>query len=337
MRRRYVALAAVLAWPCNRRGTSWRGTEAALIYLEGSGVVSSLRLPPEGSSEWVVLATDSLPPGVSRVVVAQRPGGGTKLFGQTYTADQVPVAVEVEDGGIVRPLLSQKGDVMIRDVSPDVRYALLAAAEENGGHWHQSIVRLDLHSGRTTLLYSAPGFASAVWFGDGSAVMVTAMGAIDTLIVMRPNGRRIGQTQIPGQGETTAFERCGTQGRKVARAHVRPGRLASILLIDLVSGDAHDVEPAAPMARESLACSPDGRAVAYPATVGSATRLVIQDLETGDTLVAPEVPDLAYTVNWLPEEATPVPVAVSATPDTLRLRWGRSARVRGTSASPTEG
>lgn len=297
-----------------------------ILYSTFRDHVDRVRPPRGPNAPWDSLSPLALPAHVRNVVLATRLGGETSVFGVVTSERGVPMAVKLRNDGRWSVLLPQPGDVTVNGVSPDDRYVLLDAADESGHSWRQRVVRYDLTTGDTATVHAPPAFGSARWFPDGSALVALSSALSDTLILMRPDGRRMSSVTLPGSTGPSVYAPCGGPGHRVVRLDYKPGVLASFQVVDLDSGSTEEVRPALPALSTGLACSPDGKGVAYVADVDGDSRLVIQDIESGDVIPGPSWSG-RIGVAWLPPPTSQLPATVHVDRRHLDMHWGEIARV----------
>jgi DNA-binding SARP family transcriptional activator len=314
-----VALAFLVL--VTHRGTSGRPPAlfpfgGSLIYARRDQAVLEIRPPALRGGAWRedTLAMLDSAGGVS--AVWQGRNGAQRII-NSYTAPSGrATAQEVLPDGSTRELLHYAGDVNINDISPDGRYALLSVADETGPTWALDLAHFSLSDGRVTIIRHL-GEGSARWVRDGSGIVALVRAQPDTLLLLRPDGRTLWSSVAAPTaldvGVPCAFSRDEAVSAQVLSSHL------PVLNVYRRGQNEADVNALAPL-ENGVVCSPQGHAVGYVGIVDGVTRLVLQDLDTGDTLLGPTGTD--KVLRWRRDHPLAVPVAVHADEDTARLQWG---------------
>jgi DNA-binding SARP family transcriptional activator len=301
-----------------------------VIYTSEDGVVRRFRVPTRRGGSWDTLPPLTLPEGMETAFLAPRADGGVDIYGHVYSDRAVPSVVRVTpDGGLER-LLEHDGDVNLRGLSPDGRYALLSVADESSGRYRLNLVRYDLATGDTLVLYRPQEKAFGLWFPDGGAIQVTVRAETDTLLLLRPDGPEFDR-RVSIWGVLSDWSKpCAPTGRGSVGARWVDGKLEL---------DSWDWSSDAVQTRwlaglpviYGFQCGPGGAAVAGVVRVRGVNRLMTVDLATGDTLLGPDLPEFT-AVGWLPDRPPPVPVRVEIADPSLVMGWGESRPVTATVA-----
>ncbi|MDX1394764.1 MAG: BTAD domain-containing putative transcriptional regulator [Gemmatimonadota bacterium] len=157
------------------------------------------------------------------------------------------------------------------------------------------------------------------WSPDGLAIAAVVRGSQDRLTVVRPSGDPV--VEVPFY-EVLYVAWCGGSDRLAAL--VNDGERTSVVILEPSSRDVKTIADRA--LAEALACSPDGRWVAYLAAVDLEPRLHLTEVESGDVEVLPDGDVLTTNswIHWVPGSVDTgwLDLAIEG-PD--RLTWGESA------------
>lgn len=326
----YVAAAAILLVVAALTRGIWMPATAAstpshlmgggVIYAMVPGAVVRMHVPAHGHATWTSSTVAHLNGVKGQTTVWQGPGQTAPLVISTHlTPAGRAAAVEVSPDGSYHPLLRHDGDVNITDLSPDGRYALLSIADESATSWSLHLVHFSLADGGIRRIRRL-GLGTARWLPDASGLAAIVRAETDTVLVLRPDGTTLWSALLPRGGALGSI--CPFGRDEVLLPRALPGRLP-ILTVIRSSGVREDVTPKAPL-RGGVVCSPHGHRVGYVGLVDGTSRLVLQDLTSGDTLVGPPV---ANVIGWALDHPSPVPVGVRVDKDTTRLRWGEGRRL----------
>lgn len=293
-----------------------------IIYVSRGDRVERFRVPTRRGESWDTLPSVVLPDGVTGTWLAPRLDGGFNVFGTVHSERGVPSAVQVLPSGQARTLLPSDGDVMLEDLSPDGRFALVGAGHESDEGWHIDLVRVELATGETLRLLELPGKGFGYWLRDGTSIVAISVGQPDSVFRVRPDGVRLGATAVSGTNGNGWGRPCSPGGSDLVR--FEPTDAGTTLhLLDLASNQEVDKGVMSMSVYANSACSPDGRGLVWVTTVRGEKRLMTYDLQTGDTLLGPSV-DLVGAVHWTAERLPPVPVMLRIPEDSLSLEWGTS-------------
>lgn len=311
-------------------GWAWARTQRArpplypgIIMVSEGNVVHRYRLPAAKGSHWDTLPSVALPSDIMGGLPVARYDGGLSLLGMRYSAEGVPAIEEVLGSGKTRALLQHEGDVTLSDVSPDGRFALLNVADETGEDWRQNVVRYEFTSGDTLTILKGDATATGRWSEDGSMITGAIRSAIDTLVWLRPNGQRV--RSMPWHSPWLPVP-CGPDPFQLVGLQPRDGQ-TYLVRIHGDSGTSVDVGPLDLPWRGNVLCSPDGRAVVLTTAAVGGDRLVVLNLQSGDTLIGPSV-NPVYPLYWRQERPVVLPASTRLSSDSLTLDWGDSHAIR---------
>jgi hypothetical protein len=301
-----------------------------VIYTSEPGLVRRFRVPSRKGGSWDTLPPIPVPSGMDVVLMAPRADGGADLYGEVLSASGVPAAARVRaDGGWER-LLEHDGDINLTSISPDGRYALLSVADETTGQYRTNLVRYDLATGDTLVLYRPQETSSGRWFPEGGAIQVTVRADPDTLVLLRPDGLEMGRRASIWGLLTEWSSPCGPSGTRSVSHRWEEG----VLEVDSWDWSSEAVETrwqaGLPLIFQ-FRCSPLGGAAVGMVRLQGVNRVITVDLATGDTLLGPPVP-IFTNLAWLPDRPQPVPVRVEIAAPSLVMGWGESRPVAATVA-----
>lgn len=321
-----AAAAAAVAWLDPADPPLYPG----VIYVSEAGLVHRYRVPTKRGGAWDTLPPLPVPEGVYQVEMVPRADGGVDLYGHVFSegTNGVPSVVRVTPSGGWERLLDHPHDVNFLGVSPGGRHALLAVADESTGRYRVNLTRYELASGDTVVYGSPAERTGGNWVPDGSALVAQATAAVDTLILLRPDGVRLARRAIVPEEYVRPPLPCGPSPDDLLGLRWVPDGLA--LEWSGWDGASTVLLPTFRFPPTAVPfCSPDGTAAVMPAMVAGVIRLVVFDLATGDTLLGPTVSGL-YGARWAPDRPLPVPAAVEAHDDQLTLGWGEARPVGAT-------
>lgn len=237
------------------------------------------------------------------------------------------------DSGYAIRMLEYKGSNWVADtltvfgvsegyLSPDARFLVYNERVEGG---HEIFLQdVEKQQQPRSLLRSTGDVHLAGWSSDGRLIAYVQHGPTeDSLMLITPAGRRIDAMGV-GSASYTAW--CGNRDDAIALTTIewRQGRQIFVLRILRRDGDslrlAAELED---LMRVDFVCSPDGSAIVYYRSVRGEPLLMLHDLAADTTHTLPvAVRDGQWLVGWLPDELSPVPSVVAASPDSLSLAWG---------------
>ncbi|HSW28110.1 MAG TPA: helix-turn-helix domain-containing protein [Longimicrobiales bacterium] len=301
-----------------------------IIYVSQDGLVRRFRLPTRKGEPWDTLPSLPIPDGMTFAQSAPRLDGGVDVYGDIYSERMVPAAARVGPDGTPVRLLDHDGDVNLRGLSPDGRYALLTVADESTGTYRQNLVRYDLATGDTLVLLRPSEHAGGRWFPDGGAISVFERGAADTLTLLRPDGTVLDRRAIPWGFSADAIDPCGPSGRRSLALRWVEG-VMEIVSWDWTSDAIETRWRAGIPVLYQFSCSPYGGAAAGVVRLRGVSRIMALDLATGDTLLGPAIPRVRR-VQWVVDAPLPVPSRVETDEPTMVLSWGESRPVSATVA-----
>ncbi len=320
-------------------GPRWIAAAIAVTALLVTGVVASRSgastdpLPFGGGTLWLVsastdyrgyrvargdpstwLATDSvaLPVGFRSLAAPVLGADGSWWFGGHSGLDPeaAPDALVFHDGTI-DTLLATAGDDGVLTLGPNLHAAILSMQVPDAVPYRKAMVLADLESGEARVLAEGESTVSGHdWSADGASILGSVDAAWDTVVVFRPDGRRLAAMPAP-DAILDRLRFCGTRG--VVGTSLPPGRLSRAWYWDLDSGEVRELPRPQPNPRR-LACSPDGRAIAY---LNGDREVVVQDLD-GSVIASIPSPTPLTDVRWSPDPApAPSAVLVEASDTTL--------------------
>jgi len=251
--------------------------------------------------------------------VYRNPTGGFVWYGREDRPSG-PDMVRIHQDGSLEPLFPGEGDQSFQDVSPDGGRILFRAEDLEYDGFSSDLYLGDPDAGTRKLLYRTRGgfVGSSRWSPDGDLVAFFIQEAVDTLVVVSTEGRRVASVPL---GEIRWVSWCGEDLAVVAD----PGDGISLLSVSVP--EMHVDTVALLEAWTSVACSPDGRGMLHRDVVEGEIHPILRDLDGGEVHVLPDVTGASDVIFWLPEEPTPIPTSVEAGVDLLRMSWGERRRL----------
>jgi DNA-binding SARP family transcriptional activator len=280
----------------------------SIFHLVGSGADATVERRPVNRFDRTV-----------QVVPFITTAGDTLWVGSVIRDEQPPAAVVIEQGRTIE-IFSGAGDAGVLDVAPDGSHVLLYIEDVASPIYDQDLwlARVDGTNGRK-ILDTDSRIQRARWSPDGRLLAVTFAAATDSLLVLRPNGERLGALGLRGAYDLAW---CGSD-RLVVNAVRETGDRPRLWLVhDLDRSTPTLIDLALePRASGTVSCSPDGSAVVSHAIVNGEIRGLIEPVDGG----APPLPlpagDPGRLV-WLAERRAPVVARIAVQGDTGVLRRG---------------
>ncbi len=324
-----IVLAATLAWAFNGAVAEPPFGGGRLWVRTNDGIVP-VGLPGTTGKGWTVGTARRIPPELGRPVVWSGTGDSLRIFGVVENSSGIPMGVEVTPDGGWRNLMPHDGDVNVSAVAPGGDHVLMTVADESGPTWRMDLVRMSLSSGNTAIVHRATVSPWGLWSSDGSTLLSIDNVPGDSLYLMRPDGEILASHGFASEGlALQAFSCLLPQGEALV-TYLPSGGAPELRRISFFPPGETVIPAAAPMLGRGLGCSPDGTGAAFIAEVGGMERMVVQDLVTGDTILAPS--GVLYVIGWTPGTPVPVPAEVEIDADSVTVAWGESiplvARVR---------
>lgn len=289
-----------------------------LWLVSGRRVYHGYRVARGDPSSWRATDSVALPVGFVPEAAPVLDGKGNWWFGGHSSLDPeaAPDALVFHEGQ-VDTLLDNAGDSGVRAFEPNLEGAVLGMQSPDAVRYRKVMVIKDFESGASRIIAEGETTVSGRdWSADGSLILGEVDAQWDTVVVLRPDGRRVATMPAPD----AILDRlwfCGTRG--VVGTSLPPGDLSRTWYWELKTGKVDEVPLVHPHAK-SLACSPDGRAIAYL----SENRTVVVQSLGGSLISSISSPSPLSDVNWSPDPApAPAEVSIEAA-DTILPRGARA-------------
>ncbi len=250
----------------------------------------------------------------------QGPDGSRWVPGYTdLDPVEAPDAAILRNGRI-RKVFSSDGDDAVRAFEPNLQAAVLSVQAPDTGRYHQTVARLNLRTGEVTTIATAePSITASEWAWDGSLILAKIDAAWDTLVVLRPDGRRIA-SKASLDPDISTPTLCASRG--VLAASLPRGGLSHSWYWNLATDEVVNVRSPTAM-KGTMVCSPDGSAVAYLVDGPDGDQLEIKELQ-GAIVTTLDLPFPAMRVLWSPDPAPAPARVVVQTTDTVLARGART-------------
>lgn len=213
------------------------------------------------------------------------------------------------------------GDDNVRDVSPNGTNLLWVTQRQGEGQYAKELRITRVGADTSRLLTGPAGMLDALWSRDGTRIAVQLTLERDSVLVLTPRGE-----QLWGREYYQAIieDWCGPDRLMLVVRH-EPTSGRHRLLIDLASTTEAVLDTAAIPGAQ---CSPDGTAFANRIVEAGVPHATVTEIETGRRHPLPEELASSVQLYWLPDSASPVPEALVAAADTLRLSRGSMTRLQ---------
>ncbi|HKK93709.1 MAG TPA: AAA family ATPase, partial [Longimicrobiales bacterium] len=214
-----------------------------------------------------------------------------------------------------RIVVANEPDDRLKGLHPNGRFALATTADETGG-WRPVAYMLDLETGDTqeVLRPPFPGSAMTILSPLGNRIL-GATGRGGQWAVVDLAGDTITTLSNDPPGLDAAW--CGNDA--VLLGSRRPGLPTSYRRHDLLTDEVEDVDIFAPHV-SGIACSVDGRHLAWVTLTEGIQRVYVRNLDVGNE-VSLDLPLDGVRVQLVPDQAPVVPVELEV-PGSVVIAWG---------------
>jgi hypothetical protein len=171
--------------------------------------------------------------------------------------------------------------------------------------------------------------AGADWSPDGSMVAVSALGVMDSIHILDPEGGHLASFGFEGVRDVGSLSWCPDSDHLVFGAYYasRP----SVGVLETSTG-AFELHPSGVGGSQTPMCLGSGRHVAFQGPWNDVLQLLVLDLDSGVTVPVfhPGDGSKITRVSWVPDSIPVVIQSVSIQPAQLEVRWGQTTALRAT-------
>lgn len=287
------------------------------IWLRGQGYAESYRFDSEES--WTRIGTFQAPHGVAVTPFHLEGSDDLAWAGGTLASGRVPPDAILLFEGRSDTLLATSGEDLVDYLRPQGDAALLRVQHADTANFRMMLVRQSLRPPRdTAVLVSGPSsYHQQGWAPGGESILVSTDNRVDSVLVIDPAGRRLHAFESP-DADLALLVLCGP--RRALGASAPPGALLRYWFWSFGDSITTPWRPSRPV-RGSMACAPDGSAIAYFSQEADRRILVVED-RRGTVRFRSDLTDRGFQwIRWDPPSGE--------APTAVRLDLNHVSLVRG--------